>query len=214
MAQNTELRGWGEAQVRLERFVRSTGQIFWYQRKFLSHTRCVSAASGSGSAASPPGPPAQPSGPAAPPASSAAAGWTPAGWSSPSCSPPGAAERLEQPPRSNPENPSWSFPQEQNKGHTAQGVPELHTHTAILGEQDWLFSLGSSELSHLPALCFPKAPALRCCPQPQSSTAPLQPQGPYVSFELHPPVLIQQQLPPPLQGLLLWQGTVSEPGHC
>lgn len=56
-------------------------------------------------------------------------------------------------------------------------LPELHSHTPVLGEQDWLSSLGSSELIHLPALCFPKASVLRCCPQPQSSTAPLQSPG-------------------------------------
>lgn len=113
---NTELRGQGEAQVRLERFARGTGQMFGHQRQFLTPTQCVCAASGSGSAANPPGPPAQPSGPAAPAGSCAAAGRTPAGCSAPSCSPPGAAGRPEQLPRRKPEDPSQSFPQEPNEG--------------------------------------------------------------------------------------------------
>lgn len=179
----------------LERFVRATGQICWHQREFLTHTQCVSAASGSGSAANPPGPPAQPSGPAAPPESSSAAQQTPGGWNAPSCSPPGAAGRPEQLPRRTPRKPLSHFPKSETRG--SQGpratlIPPAQPHTR---KQGCLFSLGSSELAHLPP-GFPKAPVLGCCPSPE-------PRCPYISFQPHLFLLILQQLPPPLQGLLL-----------
>lgn len=178
----------------LERFVRATGQICWHQREFLTHTQCVSAASDSGSAANPPGPPAQPSGPAAPPESSSAAQQTPGGWNAPSCSPPGAAGRPEQLPRT-PRKPLTVIPQERNKGLTGSQSHTDPTCTTTHQKQGCLFSLGSSELAHLPP-GFPKAPVLGCCPSPE-------PRCPYISFQPHLFLLILQQLPPPLQGLLL-----------
>lgn len=94
-----------------------------------------------------------------------------------------------------PENPSQSFPKSETRG--SQGpratlIPPAQPHTR---KQGCLFSLGSSELAHLPP-GFPKAPVLGCCPSPE-------PRCPYISFQPHLFLLILQQLPPPLQGLLL-----------
>lgn len=94
-----------------------------------------------------------------------------------------------------PENPSQSFPQERNKGLTGSQSHTDPTCTTTHQNQGCLFSLGSSELAHLPP-GFPKAPVLGCCPSPE-------PRCPYISFQPHLFLLILQQLPPPLQGLLL-----------